>query len=101
MKGLYTLANIAWKELDRVIMDPQAKFHLRSLTEVINIISQWRSGPIMDEPLKPMEVEAVIRDKMPLCNARGIVHVVPDTTREDAKKGSLIRRLSWTERFLR
>ena len=84
-----------------VIMDPQGKFHLRSLTVVIDIISQWRSGPIIDEPLNLTEVEAVIRDKMPLCNARGILHVVPDTTREDAKKRSLIRRLSWTERFLR
>ncbi|KIM72510.1 hypothetical protein PILCRDRAFT_16062 [Piloderma croceum F 1598] len=55
----------------------------------------------MPEPLKLTEVEAVIRAKMPRCDARGIVWIVLHTTRVGSKKGSLIHQLLWMERFLR
>jgi hypothetical protein len=94
VEELYTVDYTAWEVLDRVIMDPQTTFRLRSFTIVVEIISQSRPAQIMPQPLKLTEVEAVIRAKMPRCDARGIVRIVPDTTREDSKKGSLIHQLS-------
>jgi hypothetical protein len=82
-------------------MDPQTIFRLRSLTVVVEIFSESRPAQIMPEPLKLTEVEAVIRGKMPQCNARGILQIVPDTKREDYTNRSLIRQLSWTEKLLR
>lgn len=90
-----------WRALDRVIMDPQTTFCLRSFTIVVDIIPEFRPAQFMDEPLELTEVEAVIRREMPYCDARGIVRVVSDTRIEDSKKGSLIHRLSWTKSFLR
>jgi restriction endonuclease len=88
VKGLYNVKNTGtWKELNRVIMDPQTTFRLRSFTIVVDIISQSRPAQIMDEPLKLTEVEAVIRREMSWCDSRGIVRIVPDTRIEDSKKG--------------
>jgi hypothetical protein len=85
VKGLYSVKNTGtWKELDRVIMDPQTTFRLRSFTIVVDIISKSRPEQTMGEPLKFTEVEAVIRREMSWCDSRGIVRIVPDTRIEDS-----------------